>query len=518
MVGMDGRSLTPPQFDSPDAAPQPVQPDETADDPLRRVIAQVIERRGRGELLSDADVIAANADLMPTLAQELEALRMLRRAMLAARKAGPIQRPIVPIDADDLESPIDPDEGASREFPDELPPAGEGVLSEGLSFTDEWHSQDVDRPQLPPTPPIFQARAFMPGLRKQIPSLPRAPLPGYQIISEISRGGQAAVYKAVQESTGRKVAVKILPGGALASAQSRARFDREAAILARLEHPDIVSIIDRGCTADGSLFLVMPYIDGCSLEEFAGESQMADADFPDRVLRSFVKIAWAVHEAHAQGIVHRDLKPSNIRVDARGEPHLLDFGLARLLEPDDDDDAPAQGRTPLHTLTVAGQVVGSLPWASPEQATGRVGEIDRRSDVYSLGVCLYQCLTGQFPYPVTGSIAQTIDHITSTPPGRLRDTGVVWTTGHRERAGTGRLAEIDAVLNRALAKLPAERYATAADFARDLEAIVAGRPVSAGASPASEPVVRGRLLRRFALIAAAILTLTGAAVAYQFLH
>ena len=500
---------------------------QSSNDAIRRVIAEVVARRARGEPVPDADVIAAHPDLMPRLAEDLSALHLVRRAMLAAQRAGPAQEPLAPLDDDQLEAPISVDED-----PEDAPPVTpdpDGILSSGASLTGEWSSDGADpdpqhdspspaagEPAAASPPPVWRPLVIghgptgiqvhdarlVPHMRghgfnslltldiadigrrpsnirggNPIPEalLQRAALRGYQILSEISRGGQAAVYKAIQESTGRKVAIKVLPGGALASSRSRARFDREARILAGLDHPNVVSIIDRGRTADGSFFLVMQFIDGCSLDEFAAESQIADVDFPLRLLATFAKVARAVDEAHARGVVHRDLKPSNVRVDSRGEPHLLDFGLARLLDDSSDEIAPAPGGTPTHTLTAAGQVVGSLPWTSPEQASGKTSTVDRRSDIYSLGVCLYQCLTGRFPYPVSGSITETLRHITSTPPGPLR-----WGTA----GGTVRLAragDLEAVVNAALAKSPDDRYPTALDLAGDIEAILEGRPVSAGA-------------------------------------
>jgi serine/threonine protein kinase len=491
---------------------------------IRQVISEVVARRARGEPVPDADVIAAHPRLMPRLAEELSALHLVRRAMLAAQRAGPAQEPLAPLHDDQLEAPISVDEDDEDEPTVTRDP--DGVLSSGASLTAEWSSGDADPDphQDSPSPATGEAASAPPPVWRPLvighgptgiqvhdarlvphmrghgfnslltldianigrqPSnirggnpipealLRRAALRGYQILSEISRGGQAAVYKAIQESTGRKVAIKVLPGGALASSRSRARFDREARILAGLDHPNVVSIIDRGRTADGSFFLVMQFIDGCSLDEFAAESQIADADFPVRLLGTFAKVARAVDEAHARGVVHRDLKPSNVRVDSRGEPHLLDFGLARLL--DDSDEFATNTGAPQHTLTAAGQVVGSLPWTSPEQASGKTSAVDRRSDIYALGVCLYQCLTGRFPYPVSGSITETLNHITSTPPGPLR-----WGTA----SGTVRLtraADLEAVVNAALAKSPDDRYPTAADLASDIEAILAGQPVSAGA-------------------------------------
>ncbi len=159
-------------------------------------------------------------------------------------------------------------------------------------------------------------------------------IPGYHILRDLKPGGQAFVYLAVQRSTGRKVALKVMRDGPLANASSRARFDREVQILAALSHPHIVTVLDRGVSADGCQFFAMNYVDGRSLDEFLSDLQAREHPFRapgnrDEALPLFMQICDAVNAAHMRGVVHRDLKPSNIRLDEQGEPHVLDFGLAR---------------------------------------------------------------------------------------------------------------------------------------------------------------------------------------------
>lgn len=286
------------------------------------------------------------------------------------------------------------------------------------------------------------------------PALPVDFVPGYELHNRIHRGGQGAVYRAVQRSTGRGVAIKILNAGPLASELERLRFRREVRVLAQLEHPNIVGIVDRG-VASGHAYFVMDYIDGepVGTRPDAGERQHRDT------ARLFARICTAVSEAHVRGIIHRDLKPSNVLVDAAGEPHILDFGLAKLVAPTPRGD-PSD-------VTLTGQFVGSLPWASPEQAAGHSDQVDIRTDVYSLGVMLYQTLTGEFPYSLTGGLPETLRCIEQAVP-------------IRPRAVNPRIdAELETIVLKCLAKEPSRRYQSAGELARDLQHYLDGEPLEA---------------------------------------
>ncbi len=297
--------------------------------------------------------------------------------------------------------------------------------------------------------------------RRRAPSGPALPadfFPGYELLGEVHRGGQGIVYRATQKSTGRTVAIKMLREAAFAGPTERARFEREVQILAALKHPNIVTIHDSGDAA-GHLYFVMDYIAGQPLDVHVAREKRPIRD----VLQLFVTICDAVNAAHVLGIVHRDLKPGNIRVGPDGTPYVLDFGLARLAdavsEPDDSESP-----TP---MTATGQFVGSLPWATPEQADGNPAAVDRRSDVYSLGVILYQVLTGRFPYSVTGRMRRILESIAQTPPADPRSVAA------------GIDDEVSTLVLTCLAKDPARRYQSAGDLAADLRRYLAGEPIAA---------------------------------------
>ncbi|MGE5609247.1 MAG: bifunctional serine/threonine-protein kinase/formylglycine-generating enzyme family protein [Bacillota bacterium] len=387
-------------------------------DAVAAVVLQVMDRRSRGEALTDAAVISAHRELLPELEAELAALRRVHHARLAAMKAGVILEP---------SGPLQGERGA------------EDFANSSFDQTLERHTSGN---------PVGQQTAIR----------------GYSITAEINSGGQGTVFKATQEATGRVVAIKVIPGGLLISSRHRARFEREVGILAALDHPNIVGVLDSGRTADGSLFMVMDFIDGGPLDEYVERCRAEDPGNVQRLVRLFADIAHAVHEAHARGIVHRDLKPSNIRIDKRGQPHILDFGLARLATGAPDSDLQ------IRSVTVSGQIVGSLPWASPEQVSGHSDDLDVRSDVYSLGVMLYQALTGDFPYSVTEVMPELVRNILQAvpaPPSKAK---------HSRKGKIN--AALDAIVLKALAKAPADRYVTAGKLGDALEDYLAGRPVA----------------------------------------
>ncbi len=314
---------------------------------------------------------------------------------------------------------------------------------------------------------------------EQLPPPASDSYPGYEILREIHRGGQGVVYQAIQKATKRKVALKVMRHGPFADVREKVRFEREVEILGRLRHPNIVAIHDSGSAA-GSYYFVMDYISGQPLDVHVASGERSI----DQILRLFVKIGDAVHSAHLRGIIHRDLKPSNIRIDTLGEPHVLDFGLAKLAAAGTGipSGSPADDRDPGHdtaaskaggilgpamVMTITGQFVGSLPWASPEQAEGSPEKIDVRTDVYSLGVILFQMLTGRFPYDVVGDMRTVLDNIIKAEPRKLRSI---------RRAIDD---EVETIVLRCLCKQRDRRYQSAGELARDLGRYLAGEAIEA---------------------------------------
>jgi serine/threonine protein kinase len=300
---------------------------------------------------------------------------------------------------------------------------------------------------------------------------------GYRIETLVGRGGMGAVYRAEEGGLGRKVALKVIVPELAQDERFRERFLRESRIAASLDHPHVIPIYQAG-EDGGLLYLAMRYVEGIDLAKLVAEEGALE---PRRALELLSQIAEALDAAHEKGLVHRDVKPSNVLIaKAAGKEHcyLADFGLTK--------------RTgSLSGVTAAGDIVGTLEYVAPEQITG--DPLDERSDVYSLGCVLYECLTGQPPFP------------------RATDVALLWAHVHEEpeRPSTARPGlprELDSVLTRALAKEPGRRYRTAGALVS-----VTRSALRLVETTSSEQKTSGRL---FAGIAALALVVVAAVLAF----
>lgn len=342
---------------------------------------------------------------------------------------------------------------------------------------------------------IRQNLALLPDLAMlQTPSPtwtgPEHSIEGYDIHDTIARGSQGVVYRATQRATKRPVAIKVLLGGKFATQRQRIRFEREVELAAALRHPNIVTYFDSGTTVDGRRFCVMELVNGRSLGDRLDTLAAANRRPSQRdLLNVFVKICSAVAYAHQRGVIHRDLKPANILIDAAGEPRVVDFGLARNLE------AIAHVHEP--TVTHPGEFAGTFAYASPEQTMGG-GEVDVRSDVYSLGVILFEMLTAKLPYKTSGPLSGVIRAICEQQP--------LPPSQHRPEVHY----EIETILFKALSKAPERRYQSVAALMRDIEHHLKGEPIDAKRDSRwyviRKTVHRHRYVASAALLAVVMLT------------
>jgi serine/threonine protein kinase len=268
----------------------------------------------------------------------------------------------------------------------------------------------------------------------------------FELIARVGMGAFGSVWKARDKQLDRTVAVKI-PRHSAMTPDEQEKFFREARAAAQLRHPNIVSVHEVGRDGD-SLYIVSDFVHGATLGDWFGSQQLTSREAADLC----AKVATALHHAHEQGVVHRDLKPANIMIDAAGEPHLMDFGLARR----------EVGEV---TVTTDGQILGTPAYMSPEQAAGESHAADRRSDVYSLGVILFQLLTRELPF--RGNVRMVMQQVVHDEPPSPR----------KLNANVDK--DLETITLKCLEKDPHRRYQTALDLALELRRYISGEPILA---------------------------------------
>ena len=398
------------------------------------------------------------------------------RPLASERLAGKV---LAPETADQAEEAAVLTAHASQ--PPRMDSSPSGGADDGTTAGAEGTSGNQAAPLTPPSPHWGEGRVRGPRGSSISPNRPlggqKGPLPvaqhfgSYEIISEISRGSFGVVYRARQQGLDRVVALKVLLAGAYASNEMVARFQREAKAVARLKHPNVVPVYDIG-THEGHHYFAMEFVEGSALSELIAKRQITT----QRALEIAESLADALECAHRGGVIHRDIKPSNIIVDAHGQPHITDFGLAKQVDLDEK-------------YTLSGTTLGTPAYMPPEQARGEINRIDARSDVYAIGAVLYEMLTGRTPF-VGRSLLEVVVAVINEPaqPPRQLNPRI-----HRD---------VQTIVLKCLEKDPGLRYASAAELRDDIRRFRSGEAIRA--KPTGLFRHTARFLRRHSVLVAAV--------------
>jgi serine/threonine protein kinase len=389
---------------------------------------------------------------------------------------------------------LDMDEKARAAFLDERCPSGSAIRTEIESLlAHAGVASFLDQPAIAHAPDVLDEVAPDRWLDQRIGP--------YRIVSLIGQGGMGDVYRAVRadDQFHKEVAIKVMRGGASASGMVR-RFRAERQILASLDHPHIARLLDGGATDDGQPYLVMELVAGVPIDRYCTERNL---ELPARI-DLFRMVCGAVQYAHQHLVIHRDLKPGNILVTSEGDVKLLDFGIAKLMDPPGAETAPDGTVTVMHVMTP--------DYCSPEQARGEA--VTTASDIYSLGVVLYRLLTGANPNkPTRGSTSEWVRELSETEPAKPSAAAQLTTVPSGDDTTLGKWqkklrGDLDSIVLTALRREPERRYPSADQLSQDLLRYLQGRPVLARGDQFSYSASRFIRRHKGRLAAAALLVLS----------